>query len=146
LREITVKTFALIQGDLSPAPGGYLLYSGPQKIHQDLTLALREGYGEDAIHPRWGSILKDMVGSPITDDVRQQVLNEVNRVLSNYITVQNARIVQDSTTGSSSALTTDDIVGSVVSVNAQQIYDSLVVTAVLQTLSRQQINVQQIIS
>ena len=32
-----MKTIALVQGDFSPAPGGYLLYEGPQKIHQDLT-------------------------------------------------------------------------------------------------------------
>lgn len=141
-----MKTFALVQGDLSPAPGGYLLYEGAQKIHQDLALALKEQYGGDAIHPRWGSILQNLVGGPLTPDMKQSVLTEVNRVLSNYITVQNARIIQDSNSNSVSSLTTDDIVGSVLSTTAQQIYDSLVVSVTLQTLSRQQININQVVS
>jgi phage baseplate assembly protein W len=78
-----VKTLALVQGDLSPAPGGYLMYEGPQKIHQDLALALQEAYGGDKLHPRWGSILQNFIGLPMTDDVKNKVLSEINRVISN---------------------------------------------------------------
>jgi phage baseplate assembly protein W len=140
-----VKTFALIQGDLVPAPGGFLTYSGARKIHQDLTLALSEEYGGNPLHPRWGSILKSMIGGPLTPEMKARVLAEVNRVISNYITVQNAKIVQDNATGSVSRLSTDDVVSGVSAVNAQQVYDSLVVTATLHTLSRQQINVTQVV-
>ena len=141
-----MKTLALVQGDLSPAPGGYLMYNGAAKIHQDLALALKEAYGEDVLHPRWGSILKQYVGFPLTDDVKTKILTEINRVIGNYITVQNARIVQDSNTGSISSLTTDDVVRSVSNVSVQQIYDSLVVSVILETLSRQQVNINQVMS
>jgi phage baseplate assembly protein W len=141
-----VKTLALIKGDLATAPGGYLLYDGALKIHQDLALALQEVYGGDSLHPRWGSILQNLIGGPLTPDVTQSVLSEVNRVLSNYITVQNSRIIEDSTAGNVSSLTTDDVVGSVLSASAQQIYDSLVVSVTLETLSRQQIQVNQVVS
>jgi phage baseplate assembly protein W len=141
-----VKTLALIQGDLSPAPGGYLMFSGADKIHQDLSLALREEYGGDPIHPRWGSILQTLVGGPLTAEMRQSVLSEINRVISNYITVQNARIIQDSTTNSVSSLMQDDVVQSVSSMSAQQIYDSIVVRVALQTVSRQNIIISQVIS
>lgn len=141
-----MKTFALVQGDLSPAPGGYLLYSGAQKIHQDLALALQEEYGANTLHPRWGSILQRFVGVPLSSDVKTQVLTEINRVIGNYITVQNARIVQDSTAGSISAMTTDDVVQSISNISAQQIYDSLVVSVILQTISRQTLSINQVIS
>lgn len=141
-----MKTIALLHGDFVPAPGGYLLYEGQQKIHQDLALALQEAYGGDQIHPAWGSLLDSYVGTPLTPEIKQAVLAEINRVISNYITVQNARIVQDNAAGNVSSMTTDDVVGSITSISAQQAYDSLVVTAVLQTLSRQSVNVTQIIS
>ena len=141
-----MKTLALVQGDLSPAPGGYLTYEGAAKIHQDLALALRETYGADQLHPRWGSILQQLVGSPLTADLKNKVLTEINRVIGNYITVQNARIVQDSNTGTISNLTTDDVVRSVSNISAQQIYDSLVVSVTLETLARQTVNINQVLS
>src|SRR6202012_4542666 len=141
-----MKTLALVQGDLSPAPGGYLLIEGAAKIHQDLSLALREAYGADTLHPRWGSILQQLIGSPITAQLRGQILTEINRVISNYITVQNAKIVQDSTTGNTSSMTTDDVVQSISNIQAQQVYDSLVVRVPLQTLSQQTVNINQVMT
>jgi phage baseplate assembly protein W len=141
-----VKTLALVQGDLSLAPGGYLFYEGALRIHQDLSLALREAYGADFLHPRWGSILQDIVGSPITAGTKNQILSEINRVISNYITVQNSIIQRDSQSGSISNLSTDDVVNSVTSINVQQIYDSIVVSVVLQTISRQSVTINQIVS
>lgn len=140
-----MKTFALVKGDLSPAPGGYLMFEGAAKIHQDLALALQEAYGGDALHPRWGSILQSMIGEPLTPSLRQAILTEVNRVLSNYIAVQNARIIQDSNNHSLSALTTDDVVASVTNTTAQQVYDSIVISVGLQTVSRQSIQINQVI-
>jgi phage baseplate assembly protein W len=141
-----VKTFALVQGDLVPAAGGYLLYDGPRKIHQDLSLALRETYGTDQFHQAWGSILPNMIGQPLTATLRQEVLAEVNRVINNYITVQNSRIVQDNATGSVSALTTDDVVTGLSNISVQQIFDALVIKVGLRTISRQDININQVIS
>lgn len=141
-----MKTLALVQGDLSPAPGGYLMYEGASKINQDLALALREEYGTDIFHPRWGSILQQFIGIPLTDDVKGQVLTEVSRVISNYITVQNAQIASNNASGTVSNMTTDDVVQTVSSIQAQQLYDQLVVSVVLQTISRQNININQIMS
>lgn len=141
-----MKTFALIQGDLSPSGGGYLLYEGAARINQDLTLALREEYGTDPFHPRWGSVLKQYIGLPITADIKARTLTEINRVINNYITIQNARIVQDSNTSTASRYSTDDVVQAVSHMSSQQIYDSLVVSVTLQTISRQSISLNQVIS
>jgi phage baseplate assembly protein W len=141
-----MKTFALVQGDLSPSSGGYLMVEGSAKINQDLTLALKEEYGTDPFHPRWGSVLKSYIGLPLTPEIKTKTLTEINRVVNNYITIQNARIVQDNNTSSPSRYSTDDVVQGVVSMSAQQIYDSLLVSVTLQTVSRQQININQVIS
>jgi phage baseplate assembly protein W len=141
-----MKTFALVQGDLSPSGGGYLLYEGPAKINQDLTLAMKEEYGTDKFHPRWGSVLKKYIGLPLTPEVKAKTLTEVNRVVNNYITIQNARIVTDNNTSSASRYSTDDVVQSIINLSAQQVYDSLLVSVTLQTISRQQININQVIS
>lgn len=141
-----MKTIALTQGDFTPAAGGYLMYEGTQKIRQDLALALQEAYGGDALHSAWGSILPDMVGQPLTPTLQSQILTEVNRILNNYVTVQNARIIQDNATRSVSSYSTDDVVNSITSLSAQQVYDSILVNIGLQTISRQSISIQQVIS
>lgn len=141
-----MKTLALVQGDLSPAPGGYLLYSGVPKIYQDLTMALQEEYGADTIHPRWGSILKRYVGQPLTPDTQAKVVTEINRVLNNYISVQNAKIKADNLSGNASSLTSDDVVQSVSSITANPMYDSLVISVILQTISRQDISITQVVT
>lgn len=141
-----MKTFALVQGDLSPSGGGYLMYEGPAKINQDLTLALKEEYGTDPFHPRWGSVLKRYIGLPMTAEVKAKTLTEVNRVVNNYITIQNARILADNTTSSASRYSTDDVVQSISTLSAQQVYDSLLVSLTLQTVSRRTININQVIS
>lgn len=141
-----MKTFALVSGDLSPSGGGYLMVDGANKINQDLSLAIREEYGLDPYHPRWGSILKTYVGQPMTSDVTAKVLSEITRVINNYITIQNSRIVSDTNSSTPSRYSTDDVVQSILSMNAQPIADSLVVNVTLQTISRQTININQVLS
>lgn len=141
-----MKTFALVQGDLSPSGGGYLMYEGPAKINQDLTLALKEEYATDPFHPRWGSVLKRYIGLPMTAEIKAKTLTEVNRVVNNYITIQNARILADNSTSSASRYSTDDVVQSLTALSAQQVYDSLLVSLTLQTVSRRTININQVIS
>ncbi len=140
-----MKTFALVQGDLVPAAGGYLMYEGRKKIHQDLSLALLEEYGTDEQHPGWGSVLQNYVGAPLTPELKQQIISEVTRVINNYITVQNARILADDTAGNRSSLTTDDVVNGVSNISVQQVFDSVVVTVTVQTLSRQDITINQVL-
>lgn len=141
-----MKTLALSNGDLVVVPHGYQTYSGAQKIVQDLGLALREVYGGDQLHPRWGSILLNYIGTPLTADVKANVINEINRVLKNYISVQNAQISDTIQSGSKSSMTTDDIVESVLNIDANQVFDSLVVTVTLQTVSRQTLTLSQVVT
>lgn len=141
-----MKTFALTSGDLTPSGGGYAMVEGAAKINQDLSLALRETYGQDQFHTRWGSVLQNYVGQPLTSGMTAKVLAEINRVVTNYITIQNARIVSDSNSSTPSSYSTDDVVQNILSMNAQQVYDSLFVSVNLQTVSRQQISINQVLT
>lgn len=122
------------------------MVEGAAKIYQDLSLALREEYAIDHLHPSWGSTLHRYVGRPLTEDLRARVLRELNRVVQNYITVQNSRIVNNSNSGTFSSMTTDDVVRSVSSITTQQLYDVLLIRVILQTSSRQTININQVLS
>lgn len=137
-----MQTLALVQGDLVLNSGSYLTFSGPDKIRQDLDLALNEAYGADQFHPLWGSILDRFMGQPITSSLKQAVLNEVTRVLKNYITVQTDDISSDSVANQLSRYDTGDVVQSVESINAVVSFDRITVTVVLQTLSNQTITIQ----
>lgn len=141
-----MKTLALVQGDLAIVPGGYLTYTGVDKINQDVSMALKEQYGSDPFHIRWGSVLQNFVGRPITTELRGQVVSEINRVLRNYISVQNSQLAQASNSGTPSVLSANDVVQSVASISAVQNYDSLVVRVVLETLARQTITVAEIVT
>lgn len=142
-----MQTLALIQGDLALSSGSYLTYSGPDKIRQDLDLALNEDYGSDPFHPYWGSILNRYIGEPLTASVKQAVLTEVSRVLTNYVMVQTDLIAADGTYDNRSSFSTSDVVRSVESIDAQSVSDRILVTITLQTMSNQTITIKrQVIS
>lgn len=142
-----MKTLALIQGDLALSSGSYLTFSGPDKIRQDLDLALNESYGSDLYHPYWGSVLTQYVGQPLTESARQAVISEVKRVLDNYVKVQTDQISADSVYDNLSGFTTSDVIRSIESVDAQPMQDRLLVTIVLVTMSNQTITIKrQVIS
>jgi phage baseplate assembly protein W len=136
-----MDTLALVQGDLVLASGNYLTFSGVNRITQDLTLALNEAYGGDRNHPYWGSILDRYIGAPLTPDRQQAVLNEVQRVLKNYIAVQTDEINQAALNGDRVNYSTSDVVQSVVSVNAAVQQDRISITVLLQTMSGRTVSI-----
>lgn len=136
-----METLALVNGDLVLNSGSYLTFSGPDKIRQDLDLALNEAYGSDQFHPLWGSILDRFIGQPLTSSLQSAVLNEVTRVLSNYIAVQTDDISSDTVADTRSRYDTSDVVQSVDSINASVTMDRVTVTVVLRTMSNQTITI-----
>jgi phage baseplate assembly protein W len=136
-----VQTLALVQGDLVLSSGSYLTFTGGDKIHQDLNLALNEAYGSDPYHPFWGSILDRYIGAPLTGNLQQAVINEVSRILQNYISVQNDIVADDATSNQLSRYDTADVVQQVISVDAKVAYDKITVTVVLQTMANQTVTV-----
>jgi hypothetical protein len=105
-----MKTLALVNGDLAIGTNGaYLLYSGASRIKQDLTLALTEEYGTDRFHPTYGSIVQGYLGQVLSAELMQLVRAEVNRVLQNYLIIQQNEVLRDSLVDVANRYDTSDV-------------------------------------
>lgn len=137
-----MQSLGLIQGDLAiDGTGDYLTVSGTARIKQDLTLALTEELGADRFHPGWGSILKEYLGQPITPELQQAVRAEVNRVLQNYIVLQQQEVLRDSQFDVAGRFDTSDVVRSVGEIQVRTLYDAIYVSAILTTLARETVTI-----
>lgn len=134
-----MKTLAIRDGDLVIGDSGHETVTGLPKITQDLRLALGEKYASDPFHPRWGSLLDRLIGTWLTPDQMFAVRQEVNRVISNYIAVQQAMIQTDILQADQSRFSTNDVIASVDAIDVTQAQqpDRLIVQVALTTLGRQ---------
>jgi phage baseplate assembly protein W len=121
-----LKTLALVNGDLVATATGHATVSGTSKVRQDLSLALGEPWGTDRFHAdRWGSVLMDYIGTPITDDLQFQVRSEVLRAISQYIAIQDTEIYRDQTRGTRSRYATADVVRQVTGIEVTPEMDKI---------------------
>jgi len=86
-------SLAIADGDLVGSGSGgpstnFAIVYGVDKLIQDLTLWLNEGYGGDIMHPELGSVLEYWIGGIISPSTHANVQAEVLRVLQNYQSVQ----------------------------------------------------------
>jgi phage baseplate assembly protein W len=137
-----VKTLALMNGDLMPAQGGYLLFTGVDRIRQDLTLALTEEYGTDRFHPRWGSVVRQFIGNVITPQLEMLVRAEVNRIVQNYIVIQQAEVLRDSQVDVKGRFSTSDVVRSLLGIQARAYMDRIDIQLALETMSRTSVTIK----
>lgn len=137
-----MKTLALRDGDLFLTTGGYQLYSGVDRIRQDLTLALREEFGSDRFHPKWGSIILRYIGQIQSPHLEALVRAEINRVLQNYIAVQQAEVLRDSQVDVKNRFTTSDVVRRVTALVTDMQLDRINVALSLETLSREVVKIK----
>lgn len=132
---------AVVDGDLVLSGGTYLTFTGTDRIRQDLTFALTDVYGADPDHPYWGSILNDYLGEPVTPALQQQVVDEVKRVLNNYIAVQADQVAQSVSAGTRGSYSTNDVVNRVLGLNVQIQQDQILITVDLQTMAGELVTV-----
>jgi phage baseplate assembly protein W len=139
---VKIKTLALVNGDLAIGTNGaYLLYSGVNRIKQDLTLALTEEYGTDRFHPTYGSIVQNYLGQVLSAELMQLVRAEVNRVLQNYLIIQQNEVLRDTVVDVANRYDTSDVVQSVDNVAARAVLDTIYLSATLTTLSRETLTI-----
>lgn len=142
-----MKTLALVNGDLAIGTNGaYLLYSGVSRIKQDLTLALTEEYGTDRFHPTYGSIVQSYLGQVLSAELMQLVRAEVNRVLQNYLIIQQNEVLRDSLVDVANRYDTSDVVQAVDAVQARAVLDTIYLSATLTTLSRETVTISRQVS
>jgi phage baseplate assembly protein W len=135
-----MKTFALRNKDFELGPGGYVIVTGPAKVQQDLGVAVREPLGIDRFHPGWGSLLPSFIGLIADDAMELRIRSEISRLIANYVLIQNEQIMQDSRRGRPSRFSTGELVDRIVSIEVIQQYDSFQVTASIQTVAGERVN------
>jgi phage baseplate assembly protein W len=141
-RWTAIKTLALVNGDLWVTQGGYKLITGVDRIRQDLMLALLEEYGSDRFHPRWGSIVKRYIGNVITPQLEALVRAEVNRIVQNYILIQQAEVIRDTQIDEKGRFTTSDVVRSLLNLSTSVGMGSVNVSLALETLARSTVTIK----
>lgn len=141
-----METLALSGGDLVVGPGGLQTLTGAAKIRQDIALALAESYGTDPYHSGWGSVLPQYIGQPMDADTPMLVQTEVNRILQQYMTMQQQQLATAAATNQRHTITTSEIITTVNSVDVSVLYDSVRVVINLTTMAGQTLQISRTVS
>jgi len=136
-----MKTLELLNGDFVIGQGGFVMIEGLKKVHQDLSVLVREALGEDRFHPMWGSILQDFVGREIGIETEADVRNEINRIIQNYMIMQTRQIQVDQTMGRRPRHKPEEIIREIRGIDIQQRNDRFNVRVKVRTSSGDELNV-----
>lgn len=120
-----MKTPRLVNGDFQIGPGGFVMIDGSQKVVQDLGVMVREPFGGDRFHARWGTILDDLIGRAIGAESSTYIRSEIQRLVQNYIMVQSQQIERDIAAGRKPRYRPEEIVTGVGGMSVQQAYDRI---------------------
>lgn len=141
-----MRTLAIRDGDLVLEAGGFKLLDGPAKTHQDLTHGVSEPYGVDRHHPRWGSILPEMVGQAAGPETELYVTSEITRVVQNLAAVQADVLERDRAAGRRPRFGTGELIRGLGQIRVARSYDRLRVRATVFTLSGEQLSLDRTVT
>lgn len=113
----------IVDGDIATLGSAANIVYGTDKLKQDISLWLRERWQSDRFHLAYGSILDSFIGDVIDEGTAYMVEAEVSRVLQNYQALQ-FRLMKEHP----ERLSADEIMVSILSINAQVNYDTVNVT------------------
>jgi hypothetical protein len=129
-----MKTFALRGGDLVLQSGSYAMATGHEKIHQDLRCALLEPVGNDRFHPAYGSQIDRFIGGLADEQTAFLVRQEIARVLSNYVAIQQDRISRDLQAGAKSRFVRSEIIANIDDIAVSVVDDTARITISIRTM------------
>lgn len=141
-----MKTLLLENGDLVIGEGGFAMIEGSSKVRQDLGIALREQFGLDRFHPRWGSILYDYIGQPVSTETHMFIESECARIVQNYAMLQTEYLERDLAKGVRPRFSTGELIQSIEKILVAQQYDTFRVRIILRTVSGTQVVLTQSVS
>lgn len=128
-----MKTFALRDGDLVLSGDRYAMVEGVARVQQQIGLCLREPFGSDRFHDRWGSVLPTWIGRVIEPGVDLEVRSEVIRVIKNFIRAQDDAVRSRSVRGLRPVTTSEEMITDVTDIRVEQREDALLVKVTLRT-------------
>ena len=137
---------ALSNGDIVLGESGHALVSGSQRVLQSLTTGLKESYGVDRFHPRWGSALDSFVGSMTSrGTVPLMVESEVRRVVelwaqSQFLLFREQMERPSAVRGSFAA---GEVISGIQSVDVTALLDKVTVRVRLKMLSGETVTMMQ---
>jgi phage baseplate assembly protein W len=138
-----MKTFAVKEGDLLIGSGGHQMITGIAKVKQDISIAIREPFGSDPYHPLWGSLLDSYIGQPINETLQMLCRSEVERVVSNYMIIQQAILQQARTEGRRPEFSSGEVVTDVLGVSVSRNYDTISINLDLRVMDGTQIEIRE---
>lgn len=134
-----MRTFALKSGDLVVSGGGYANVAGVARVQQQIGLCLREPYGSDRFHDRWGSVLPEWIGRVIDGtNIQIELRAELIRVVKNFIASQQAYVSQRAISGLRPTLPPSEILVDITDIRIVQNQDTIIVKATLRTAGGQE--------
>ncbi len=136
-----MQTLQIQNGDLVLSNGAYATLTGPDKVSQDIEIAVLTPYGSDRFHPRYGSVFESYVGQPSSPQTTSLISAELTRVINNYMAVQLGKVKAAVTAGGQSPFGQNELVSAIGPISVQQQLDRFQVTASVMTASGQQVNV-----
>jgi phage baseplate assembly protein W len=131
----------LQNGDFVLFNGSFATVTGPQKIQQDVMVAVQTPYGSNRFHPRYGSLFSSYVGSPTSASTSSMIQTELVRIVQNYQRVQLGQLKQATLNGNTSPFAQNDLVSSIGSIGVTQTHDSFQVNASVNTAAGNAVNV-----
>lgn len=137
-----MKTFALKSGDIALAGNQYAMVSGIDRVKQQIGLCIRETYGTDRFHPRWGSVLSEWIGSVINrPGLELEIRSEIVRVIKNFAAAQSAAIDARAVRGLSPVQSPSEVVIGVTDIKIQQLEDRIIAKVDLRTAGGQTVTI-----
>lgn len=138
-----MKTFALSSGDLVLAGNAYGMVAGTARVQQQIALCLREPFGSDRFHTRWGSVLPEWIGRTIDNSSQLgiEIRAELIRVVKNFIAAQTAQIEDRSMRGLRPVIMPSEVIVDVQDIRVIQDQDSIIVKATLLTQGGQEFSI-----
>lgn len=135
-----MKSWQVSGGDLVIGQGGFQTVTGAARIIQHIRHALSEPLGIDRFHPGWGSLIDEFVGQPLNEGTAWELEQEVNRVIGNFMAVQNEKINRAAARGNSSLYTRADVLSEVSSVDVTYRQDQASILITVSTLSGDEVS------
>jgi hypothetical protein len=134
-----MKALLVKNGDLVLGPGGFGIVEGTTKVQQDLSHSMREPFGNDRFHPKWGTVLPDFVGGLADQTSALLIRSEITRLVQNYLIVQQEQMTRAANAGRRPRFSTNELINEIEGIDIHQLFDRFFVRVRLLTLSEEQV-------
>lgn len=136
-----MNTWSIVDGDVSISNGTFTTITGQDKVSQDIEIAVLTPWASNKFHPRFGSVFDNFIGTPANPGTNALIINELSRVIQNYIKVQVAKMQAAANSGLANPYSQAEIVSNIGTITVTQNLNQFTVSGSVTTLAGTQIPV-----